>query len=103
MQVGTLLAESIIRRFMQHSSRPPSAREETGAAPTPALPKAVGTFLPGKMYGMYVALPPVFAHETAGGPDPHRFSPLTKSTEGHLEMHLDAQVQTRYYTIPTSQ
>eukprot|EP00240_Pyramimonas_obovata_P000386 CAMPEP_0118922898 /NCGR_PEP_ID=MMETSP1169-20130426/1648_1 /TAXON_ID=36882 /ORGANISM="Pyramimonas obovata, Strain CCMP722" /LENGTH=970 /DNA_ID=CAMNT_0006863827 /DNA_START=188 /DNA_END=3100 /DNA_ORIENTATION=+ len=91
-EVGTMLAESVIRRFLgAHMGAGVRARLEPGHAPSPALPKAVGTFLPGKMYGMYVALPPVFAEETAGGPKPHRFSPLTKSTEGHLEMHLDAQ------------
>jgi hypothetical protein len=58
-------------------------------APEPKMPKGVGSFLPGKMYGMYIALPHVFTLDDEHEGRRTKREPLCRATEGHFEMHLD--------------
>jgi len=86
-EVGAMLAESILRRFVGSAAE--NSTHDRFTAPEPKMPKGVGSFLPGKMYGMYIALPHVFTLDDEHEGRQTKREPLCRSTEGHFEMHLD--------------
>lgn len=82
-QVGTALGKSLVARWVDPAGAAAAAAATT--APSLTLPKAVGSLLPGRLYGMYVSTPSVAAQ--ADGPAQLRR--VTSNSNGHLEMCLD--------------